>query len=103
MTSTLKIDQLIEGYFSRILFKCDKYTELRRALTHYDFQDTDGDNQTECYFYFPNDISVKYIDKFSHQIEEILGIPTGAGWEIEDQTKDGNSEIRLSIICHIDI
>ena len=102
MTSTLKIDQLIEGYFSRILFKCDKYTELRRALTHYDFQDTDGDNQTECYFYFPNDIPDKYIDKFSSQIEEILGVD-GDGWEVEDQTNDGNPEIRLSIICHIDI
>lgn len=103
MGSTLCIDALIEGYFRHEVYKYDKYTELRRAIVHCDFQDTDADNETECYFYFSNKTPTDKLEEYGKQLHEILGIDYNYKWMVENQTEEGNPEYRIEIICHIEI
>lgn len=100
-TSSLTIGYLIECAFEKDLETDNANSILRENLNHYDFQDTDGDNETECYFYFPNDIDEDVLEECKDSIRNILGL-YDCEFEVEDQTEEGNPEIRLEAICHIE-
>lgn len=104
MKSTLAIDGVILGYFKNELNTHQEHEALKNALAHFDFQDTECDNETECYFYFPNTISMDEMMQFGHELHKMLGVDdTDYEWMVEDQTEEGNPEIRLEIICSLAI
>ena len=75
-----------------------KDSRLFEDLVHFDCQDTDGDGNVECYFYFKTTIDKKVLDWCKEFIgKSILGIDPDTA-TIEDQTSDGNPEIRVEFI-----
>ena len=101
MKSNLGIAELLDDSIHHNIYTV--HTDVgavSQYLNHYDCQDTDDDNSTECYFYFPNDISKPQLDLVVRKLAEILGVPVDSA-KIEDQTEEGNPEIRVAFVVEI--
>lgn len=95
MISKLRIDTLISGYIS-----CHFDKLILKNVIHWDCQDTDDDNATECYFYVSNKTNKELLDLIINEIAEMLKVDPK--WAIiEDQTEEGNPEIRIEFIVEI--
>ena len=94
MKSKLKVDEVLEAYLKDRL---DKSGEYKQVISHFDCQDTEWDNNIECYFYIP----VKYKDNlgaWNTFICELLGLDYHKP-DIEDENDPGHpGEIRLEYI-----
>lgn len=100
MVSKLKIDTLIRQYIYLGIKSYGLYEMNNSIITHWDCQDTDDDNSTECYFYVPNDIDKYKLDLVKRNLADILCVDVESAI-IEDQTNDGNPEIRIEFIVEI--
>ena len=98
MKSRFSIESIVEDMITHNIRTVFKDSRLFEDLVHFDCQDTDCDGNVECYFYFKNTIDNKVLDLSKKFIgETILGIDPDTA-SIEDQTKEGNPEIRVSFI-----
>ena len=98
MKSRFSIESIVEDMITHNICTVFKDSWLLEDLVHFDCQDTDGDGNVECYFYFKNTIDKKVLDLSKKFIgETILGIDSDTA-TIEDQTSDGNPEIRVEFI-----
>lgn len=100
MKSKFSIDSVIDDMIThniRTVYK-DLWGWLFEDLIRFNCQDTDNDGNVECYFYFKNTINPKVLDLCTKFIgETILGIDPDSA-TIEDQTSEGNPEIRVEFI-----
>ena len=98
MKSRFPIESIDEDMITHNIRTVFKDSCLFEDLVHFDCQDTDGDGNVECYFQFKNTIDKKVLDLSKKFIgETILGIDSDTA-TIEDQTSDGNPEIRVEFI-----
>lgn len=98
MKSKFSIDSVVEDMIAHNIHTVYKDSILNEELIHFDCQDTDGDGNVECYFYFSNKIQFDTLTLCKNAIAtEILGIDPDTA-TIEDQTSEGNPEIRVEFI-----
>lgn len=69
---------------------------------HWDCQDTECNNETECYFYFPNTLTEEEVKENAKMICDMLEIDDKC-YRVENQTEDGNPEIRIDVVCSISV
>ena len=84
MKSAICIEVFIQCFLERELSR-DIHSQLNGYLHHFDCQDTDNDNQTECYFYFAPEIGNNLANGFVRELAAILGVPP-------ESAKQENSE-----------
>ena len=98
MKSRFPIESIVEDMITHNIRTVFKDSWVFEDLVHFDCHDTDGDGNVECYFYFKNTIDKKVLDWCKEFIGKcILGIDSDTA-TIEDQTSDGNPEIRVEFI-----
>lgn len=101
VSSAISIDELIDVY---ITYKLNTtFKKLGKFLNRWDCQDTECNNQTECYFYLPNDLDPKDLEYCRNMIRTLLSLPMDYTFMEEDQSEYGNPELRLEAICHINV
>lgn len=74
MKSAICIEVFIQCFLERELSR-DIHSQLNGYLHHFDCQDTDNDNQTECYLYFAPEIGNNLANGFVRELAAILGVP----------------------------
>ena len=98
MKSRFPIESIVEDMITHNIRTVFKDSCLFEDLVHFDCQDTDKDGNIECYFYFKNTIDKKVLELSKKFIGgAILGIDSDTA-TIEDQTSDGNPEIRVKFV-----
>ena len=98
MKSKVSIDSVVIDMITHNIRTVYKDSWLFEDLVHFECKDTEGDGNVECYFYFKNTIDKNVLDLSKKFIgETILGIDSDTAI-IEDQTSEGNPEIRVEFI-----
>lgn len=98
MKSKFSIDSVVEDMITHNIRTVYKGSSFFTDLVHFDCQDTECDGHVECYFYFKNTIDKSILNTCKKIIgESILGIDPDAAM-VEDQTSEGNPEIRVAFI-----
>lgn len=87
------------GYIVECLIKHElEEKDIRNYISHWDCQDTEGDGEVECYFYFKeDDVNRIGIDNINSSVAYMLGLPKTNMIELPDD--DGHKgEYRLEYI-----
>lgn len=94
MKSAIRIEALIQCFLERELSR-DTHSQLKGYLHHFDCQDTENDNRTECYFYFAPEIGKNLATGFVRELAAILGVPDSAA--MQSQCDDGKWRISFVV------
>ena len=86
---------LIETYICNC-FDND-YSGIYHRINHWDCQDTERNNETECYFYILES-NRNLIPSIQNQLEEMLGVPC---CQVEEPEMGHEDEIRLCYIVGV--
>lgn len=94
MKSAIRIEALIQCFLERELSR-DIHSQLKGYLHHFDCQDTDNDNRTECYFYFSPEIGKNLANSFVRELAAILGVPDSSA--VQSQCDDGKWRVEFIV------
>ena len=96
MKSAIRIEVFIQRFLERELSR-DIHSQLKGYLHHFDCQDTDNDNRTECYFYFAPEIDSNLANGFVRELAAILGVPDSSAV----QSKSDDGKWRISFVVEL--
>lgn len=94
MKSAIRIEALIQCFLERELSR-DTHSQLKGYLHHFDCQDTENDNRTECYFYFAPEIGNNLATGFVRELAAILGVPDSSA--MQSQCEDGKWRVEFIV------
>lgn len=72
--------------------------EHKCQTAEWDCQDTDCNNETECYFYYPSHLSEQTILEYGEELCEMLGVPEGCyEFEFNEELNEWRIEVIVSV------